>query len=84
MGAPRPFAGKLWDGGDAAVRGFGIGAEGEGSDLGEEDGVFRDLFSGHGGWREGEKRDERGVEEGKDVHFNVCFKSYRGLICLCK
>lgn len=46
-----------------------VGAEGEGFDLGEEDGVFG-FLCGEGGGCEGEEGQKRGVE---DVHFaRVC------------
>jgi hypothetical protein len=41
------FAGQLVDGGDAAVRGFGVRAQGEGFDVGEENRVFRSFRSGY-------------------------------------
>ena len=51
---------KLWDGGDAAVAGLGIGAEGESLHGGEEDGVFGGGFGscfGGGGGDGGEEEE---------------------------
>jgi hypothetical protein len=60
----------LGNGGDAPVRGFGVGAESEGFDLREEDGIFGGGFLGSVGEGGEKEEEEGGVEEG-EAHFVV-------------
>ena len=69
MFAAWPSAFKLWDGGDATVRGFGIGAESKALDRREEDRIFRFLYfvCQGSGWEQCEEGNE-GVEEVEELH----------------
>lgn len=57
--AARSFAGELGDGGDATVGGFGIGAEGERFNCGQENCAFRGFGGTFGGKGESPKEREK-------------------------